>query len=427
MLLSADRPASELSPRQAPLFNVGRLRKDLWTFVRDHARRLRRLHRSGEVREEHRRAAAEALDYLAPLEAYHAFPGSQAFRELRRLFERGAWDGFARQTVRTVRLLATGGYRRLDLAGSPLRDYADLLNVASLRAAVHDQALREARPYFEVLVVDELTEHQAADYRARMLRERSPADSFVYDLVLAGTFEDALMAALANYDLQSVVIRYSFPFRSALRHGFLNDAYALLDEDPARIEGLWASERSLELGRVIKALRPELDLYLVTDAPVEHVVGDPSRHFRRVFYHEESHHDVHLSLLKGVQERFETPFFAALRRYSQKPTGVFHALPISRGNSIAKSHWIKELGRFYGNNMFQAETSATTGGLDSLLQPHGSLKQAQGLAARAFGARTTYFVTNGTSTANKIVLQALIRPATSCYWPTTATSRTTTR
>ena len=57
-----------------------------------------------------------------------------------------------------------------------------------------------------------------------------------------------------------------------------------------------------------------------------------------------------------------------------------------------------------------AETSATSGGLDSLLDPVGPLKLAQEYAARAFGARRTYFATNGTSTANKIVVQALVRP-----------------
>src|SRR4029077_20816448 len=60
--------------------------------------------------------------------------------------------------------------------------------------------------------------------------------------------------------------------------------------------------------------------------------------------------------------------------------------------------------------IFLSETSATMGGLDSLLQPSGSIKHAQTLAARAFGADRTYFVSNGTSTANKIVLQAVTKP-----------------
>ncbi|MEM9372697.1 MAG: aminotransferase class I/II-fold pyridoxal phosphate-dependent enzyme, partial [Planctomycetota bacterium] len=132
--------------------------------------------------------------------------------------------------------------------------------------------------------------------------------------------------------------------------------------------------------------------------------------FRRVFYRLEQHMEQHLSILKGVQDRFQTPFFDALRKYSAKPTGVFHALPIARGKSMSSGHWCRDLLEFYGPNIFMAETSATSGGLDSLLQPRGPIKRAQDLAARAFGARNTFFVTNGTSTANKIVAHGLIRP-----------------
>ena len=42
-----------------------------------------------------------------------------------------------------------------------------------------------------------------------------------------------------------------------------------------------------------------------------------------------------------------------------------------------------------------AETSSTSGGLDSLLDPHGTLKQAMDKAADTWCAEQTYFVTNG--------------------------------
>src|SRR5882724_11309128 len=114
--------------------------------------------------------------------------------------------------------------------------------------------------------------------------------------------------------------------------------------------------------------------------------------------------------MRGVGERHRTPFFDALRDYAKQPTGVFHALPLARGKSIMNSNWIGDLAESYGMNLFMAETSATSGGLDSLLAPVGPLKVAQEYAARAFGARRTFFVTNGTSTANKIVVQALVKP-----------------
>src|SRR5262249_29324312 len=117
-----------------------------------------------------------------------------------------------------------------------------------------------------------------------------------------------------------------------------------------------------------------------------------------------------MAVMRGVEERYRTPFFTALKAYSRQPTGVFHALPISRGKSILQSSWIQDMVQFYGLNIFLAETSATSGGLDSLLDPVGPIKVAQEYAARAFGSKRTFFVTNGTSTANKIVVQALVKP-----------------
>ncbi len=68
------------------------------------------------------------------------------------------------------------------------------------------------------------------------------------------------------------------------------------------------------------------------------------------------------------------------------------------------------MGEFYGPTLFLAESSATTGGLDSLLEPTGNIKEAQEKAARAFGADHVFFVTNGTSTSNKMAIQALLAP-----------------
>ena len=141
------------------------------------------------------------------------------------------------------------------------------------------------------------------------------------------------------------------------------------------------------------------------------MAGDVNANFlRRVFYQVEEPLELHLSILDGVADRFDTPYFDNLQKYAQRPIGTFHALPIARGKSIFKSNWISDMGKFYGVNLFLAESSATTGGLDSLLEPTGNIKVAQDKAARAFGADHVFFVTNGTSTSNKMVEQALLGP-----------------
>jgi arginine decarboxylase len=177
------------------------------------------------------------------------------------------------------------------------------------------------------------------------------------------------------------------------------------------IEPLEAADSALRLAHTLKRVRPELDLYLMSNRNVEQLAGNPEADvLRRIFYSVEELLELHLAILEGVQERFDTPFFDNLKKYAQRPIGTFHALPIARGKSVFKSDWIRDMGEFYGTNLFLAESSATTGGLDSLLEPTGNIKKAQEKAERAFGADHVFFVTNGTSTSNKMAVQALVAP-----------------
>src|SRR3984957_12473587 len=56
-------------------------------------------------------AVAEALDVLAPIERFWAFPGMQAFYRVRRLFATGKYDRCATVVARINRTLATDSYR----------------------------------------------------------------------------------------------------------------------------------------------------------------------------------------------------------------------------------------------------------------------------------------------------------------------------
>ena len=59
--------------------------------------------------------------------------------------------------------------------------------------------------------------------------------------------------------------------------------------------------------------------------------------------------------------------------------------------------------QFYGENTLRSDLSISVPELGSLLDHTGPIKDAEEEAARNFGADHTFFVTNGTSTANKIV------------------------
>ena len=346
------------------------------------------------------------LSELRPFERYWAFPGIHVFGQTLRLFATGAYDKFGRTVAKINRALVTESFRSGVLA-SPLEGENEALNAGA--APAEELSLhRPTRPYFEVLVVATMTEAQERALANEARSWRRPDDAFIYEIVVVGSGDEAVIAARLNANLQACVITRRFSHRShrdlsALAH-FVDSHIAedLADHTP--------EERAEILAKAIRETRPEIDLYLVTELEVEDVAARLGQHFRRVFHAGEGTLDRHLSLLEGVAARYRTPFFSALREYSHRPTGVFHALPISQGKSIVSSHWIADMVQFYGLELFLAETSATCGGLDSLLEPTGPLREAQQLAARTFGSRHTYFVTNGTSTGNKIVEQALVAP-----------------
>jgi arginine decarboxylase len=387
--------------------SLWQVRSDSWCRLEEAADRLARPTTGGALKEKCIDTCQDLLNRLGALEPYWAFPGSPQFARVQRLFASGNHDKFAHAVLRVNRALTTESYRSGDVENAGADDL-DMFP-ADPRQLEHQPAAQADRPYFEVLVVEKMTESQEAALRNEVRKWRRPDDEFVYELVVVASGDEALIVARLNVNLQAVVVRRRFSHQST------RDLSALSEfVDTAVSEELndhqSPDERAQILAISMAKLRPELDLYLMTEIDVEEIAGRLGQYYRRVFHAREGMLELHLSILHGVSARYRTPFFSALKQYSHRPTGVFHALPISQGKSIVNSHWIKDMVGFYGLDVFMAETSATCGGLDSLLEPTGPLREAQTLASHAYGSRHTYFVTNGTSTANKIVTQALVAP-----------------
>ena len=387
--------------------SVWQLRGDSWCRLEEAAERLTRPSCTGKLKEHYVAVCGDLLAELTPLEPYWAYPGSSQFARVQRLFTAGSYDKFAQMVSRINRALTTDSYRTGDVQYAGVDD--DDVYPTDPGLLEQQPATKTDQLYFEVLVVESMTEAQERALRREVRSWRRPDDEFVYELVVVSSGDEAMIAARLNVNLQAVVIRRRFSHRST------RDLSTLAEFVDTKVSDEVADQQSPDertqiLASSLAALSPELDLYLMTEIEVEDVAGRLGLHFRRVFHASEGVLELHLSILQGVAARYRTPFFSALKEYSHRPTGVFHALPISQGKSIINSHWIKDMVGFYGLDVFMAETSSTCGGLDSLLEPTGPLRDAQRLAAEAYGSRSTYFVTNGTSTANKIVTQSLVAP-----------------
>jgi len=388
---------------------ISYLRSDTWTRLHRITTRLsERQAVSGDTSALAEEAKA-AMHTLEEIEDYTAFPSKDDFRLLWRLLEELDYNMLNRAVSRISRALSSGVYRNRPISLSRGQIEGEEKEQEQEGLELHlDTTMSQTKPYFELMIVDELTPKEEAVIRSSFRSVQRPEDEFIYDVIVVPSFQDAVAAVLINPNIQACILRSGFRFHSK-RNLKLFERY-LADTQKIDLENMTSTDISMILGNIIKSLRPELDLYLVSNMAVEAYAARDTGAFRRIFYRETDYVERHLNIMRGICQRFETPFFSALRKYSRRPMGVFHAMPISRAKSLICSHWIRDMLEFYGLNIFMAETSSTSGGLDSLLQPSGPLKKAQELAARAFGSRTTFFATNGTSTANKIVVQALVNP-----------------
>ena len=388
---------------------ISYLRSDTWTRLHRVTTRLSERQATGGETTSLAEEARAAMHTLEEIEDYTAFPSKDDFRLLWRLLDEKEYSLLNRAVSRISRALSSGVYRNRAITLSRGQIEGEEGEQEQEGLELHlDTTMSQTPPYFELLIVDELTPKEEAVIRSSFRSVQKAEDQFVYDVIVVPSFQDAVAAILINPNIQACILRSGFRFQSK-RNLKLFERY-LSDMQKIDLENMTSTDLSMILGNIIKSLRPELDLYLVSNMAVEAYAARDTESFRRIFYRETDYVERHLNIVRGVAQRFETPFFSALKKYSRQPMGVFHAMPISRAKSLICSHWIRDMLEFYGMNIFMAETSATSGGLDSLLQPSGPLKKAQELAARAFGARTTFFVTNGTSTANKIVVQALVNP-----------------
>jgi arginine decarboxylase len=386
-------------------YNVSQLRINTWNSLKHTTREITRIKEGDDGYESALDSISQDLHKLSIIEHYFAFPGPILIKNLLGMAAKKELQALSHEVSNLVTILVSEAYR----------NNVDLLDRVSLGDVESDDDAEEialsidvGKNYFEVLFVDDIGEDDFQAIRDKLKMLRNDSDEFYYKLVPVRTFEDALMALIFNPNIQACVVRYAIPYESEYSEGFLKPFIGNIST--LDFKGFSDYDLGPMLGKIIQHFRPEIDIYLGTDSSPGDIKDSTLKNFRRIFYRKEDIQEMHLTIMRFVKERFDTPFFSALKKYSQRPTGVFHAMPISRGNSVFKSRWIEDFGEFYGRNLFLAETSATTGGLDSLLQPTGPLKHAQEKAAIAFGAQHTFFATNGTSTSNKIVVQALVEP-----------------
>jgi arginine decarboxylase len=113
---------------------------------------------------------------------------------------------------------------------------------------------------------------------------------------------------------------------------------------------------------------------------------------------------------KVYMDSLPPPFFRALTHYAADGSYSWHCPGHSGGVAFLKSPVGQMFHQFFGENMLRADVCNAVEELGQLLDHTGPVAASERNAARIFNCDHLYFVTNGTSTSNKIVWHSTVAP-----------------
>ncbi len=103
-------------------------------------------------------------------------------------------------------------------------------------------------------------------------------------------------------------------------------------------------------------------------------------------------------------DQHKTPYFQALLDYVDAGVLPFHTPGHVQGNGMDLA-----FREYVGDNICAIDLTPMPG-IDDLLQPTESIKEAQQLAAEAWGADNTFFLINGSTSGNQCMMMAAVNP-----------------
>jgi arginine/lysine/ornithine decarboxylase len=107
---------------------------------------------------------------------------------------------------------------------------------------------------------------------------------------------------------------------------------------------------------------------------------------------------------KAVETKVKAPIVEALRNACEHPTYQFHIPGHTKGKAV-----FKDFRALVGEKALSLDTTDEFDNLGTLHPATGPIKEAQELAAEAFGARKTFFLLNGSTAGNLAIAMALTK------------------
>jgi len=255
-----------------------------------------------------------------------------------------------------------------------------------------------------LLVDDELRDETAAGRATRALVDHLRADGT--QVITAADLDDAEQIVRSTASLSALLIDWDTHHApEAVGSGATTVLARLAPTATGRAEALVRLVRTHNASIPIFILADHTTAELVPTDVLALVTGyvwkledTPSFVATRV---EEARHEYLAPLLP--------PFFGALVKFVEEGRYSWHTPGHAGGAAFLKTPVGTAFHEFFGENTLRSDLSVSVGELGSLLEHSGPVGEAEEQAAKAFGADRTMFVTNGTSTANKIVFHSCVK------------------
>ncbi len=186
-----------------------------------------------------------------------------------------------------------------------------------------------------------------------------------------------------------------------------NPEYSLNNKDAIQVIRDFINE--------IRRKNEEIPIYLYGETRTSHFIPNDILRELHGFIHmyEDTPEFVAKHIIREAKSYLDSiapPFFRALLNYAQNGSYSWHCPGHSGGVAFLKSPVGQMFHQFFGENMLRADVCNAVDELGQLLEHTGPVAASEKNAARIFHSDYLFFVTNGTSTSNKIVWHSVVGP-----------------
>jgi arginine decarboxylase len=237
-----------------------------------------------------------------------------------------------------------------------------------------------------VLIVDRKLDRATGESR-KIMAIMKQLERLECTVLFSTTCEEALSYVKSRADLGCIVMDWDFPE----------------SEDPS----------PAELVAIVHDRNPSLPMLVMTDkVTIDSIHADIFEVTAGYIWIEEDSADFIAGRIArevdGYIDSVLPPFFRRLVKYAETYKYAWHTPGHMGGFAFQRSPAGIACYKFFGENLFRADLSVSVPELGSLLDHEGVVGEAERESARVFGADDTFYVLNGTSTANQIVWRARV-------------------